>query len=653
MSLKKALAGGLALSGIALALAIAPFAYAASPGSFYAFGDSLVDNGNIPRLTGIPYPPSPPYYEYHFSNGPVWAEYLPGLTGLDFQPSNDYGVGGAFTGPLTIDGQTFNNISNVEGFPAPLPSFLQEIQSFASKGGHFTSRDVVGVWVGANNYFVAAGQILADPAQYKQIIIGAVTTAITQTSEGIVQLAQLGARQIIVQSLPPLGATPEFNANPLESFVADQISTAHDAALERAIATIHQKIGTNIILINQSLLFKELLVNPGAFGITNVTDACRLTAACLGQPLSVQNQYLFWGNVHPTTHTHLLVAEYSASALNNLDSLAAPARLLASGAEAFSASISARMDALRNGASGISVNLPSAPMLADAAEGDTGPMGPMPDHRLSVYVTGGYDYGSRSNAPGNLGFSDNIGTVTAGADYRFNPHIAAGLAFGYGTDNATVNGGANVQAHAYQFAAYAMAQSRHLFLDGQVDYGIAQVTQFSAPGVLVPMTAAPGGHTDSVVVNGGYLIRRGALAFGPIVGLDATQANVNAYTQQGDPALVMAVQTQSLSRTIASFGLGVSASAHIGALDLRPHGSIEGQAELDGTRGSFASVFTDEPLVGLTTNFPNQATRWGVADIGATATIFGQLAASVDLATTFARSDGNQRMVTAGMRYRF
>ncbi len=653
MSFKKVLLGGLALSGIVLGLVPTPAAHAGSPGSFYAFGDSLVDNGNIPRLTGIPYPPSPPYYQYHFSNGPVWAEYLPGLTGLNFQPSNDYGVGGAFTGPLMINGQTFNNISNTEGFPAPLPSFLQEIQNFASKGGHFTSSDVVGVWVGANNYFVAAGQIVADPAQYKQIITGAVTTAITQTSEGIVQLAQLGAKQIIVQSLPPLGATPAFTGNPLESFVADQISTAHDAALEQAMATIHQKIGTNIILINQSLLFNELLANPGAYGITNTTDACRLTTACLGQSLSVQNQYLFWGHVHPTTHTHLLVAEYSASALNDLESLAVPARLLASGAEAFSASVSARMDALRNGASGISVNLPSAPMLADAAEGDTGPMGPMPDHRLSVYVTGGYDYGSRSNAPGNLGFSDNIGTVTGGADYRFNPHIAAGFAFGYGTESAAVNGGANVQAHAYQFAVYAMAQSRHLFLDGQIDYGIAQVTQFSTLGVLAPITAAPGGHTNSIVVNGGYLIHRGALTFGPIVGFDATQANVNAYTQQGDPALTMAVQKQSLSRAIASFGLGASAEAHVGALNLQPHGSIEGQAELDGTRGSFASVFTDEPLVGLTTNFPNQATKWGVADIGVTATISGQLAATVDLATTFARSDGNQRMVTAGMRYKF
>ena len=124
----------------------------AHAGNFYAFGDSLVDNGNIPKLTGIDYPP-PPYYQNRFSNGPVWAEYFPGLTGLGFTASNDYGVGGAFAGPLTIDGTTYNNLENLPvslgGAAAfanvPLPSFLEEVQSFASTGTHFGSSDVVGV----------------------------------------------------------------------------------------------------------------------------------------------------------------------------------------------------------------------------------------------------------------------------------------------------------------------------------------------------------------------------------------------------------------------------------------------------------------------------------------------------------------------------
>jgi outer membrane lipase/esterase len=84
----------------------------AHAGNLYVFGDSLVDNGNIPKLSGVDYPP-PPYYQNRFSNGPVWPEYFPGLTGLGFTASNDYGVGGAFAGPLNIGGTTYDNLENL------------------------------------------------------------------------------------------------------------------------------------------------------------------------------------------------------------------------------------------------------------------------------------------------------------------------------------------------------------------------------------------------------------------------------------------------------------------------------------------------------------------------------------------------------------
>src|SRR5271157_6028524 len=39
-----------------------------------AFGDSLSDTGNT--YLAIGYPPSPPYYQGHYCNGPIWLEYL-------------------------------------------------------------------------------------------------------------------------------------------------------------------------------------------------------------------------------------------------------------------------------------------------------------------------------------------------------------------------------------------------------------------------------------------------------------------------------------------------------------------------------------------------------------------------------------------------
>ena len=39
-----------------------------------SFGDSLSDVGNTYLAGGVP--PSPPYYDGHYSNGPIWLEYL-------------------------------------------------------------------------------------------------------------------------------------------------------------------------------------------------------------------------------------------------------------------------------------------------------------------------------------------------------------------------------------------------------------------------------------------------------------------------------------------------------------------------------------------------------------------------------------------------
>ena len=635
-------------------IGLAP-ARAQAPGSLYVFGDSLSDNGNIPRLTGVPYP-GPPYVGFRFSNGPVWAEYLPGLTGLNFKPSNDYAVGGAFAGPLVVNGVTYNNLVNFPSTLLPgLPNELQEIQGFAASGGHFSPSDVVGIWIGGNNYFATETLVGADPANAQQIVSQNVSTVLAQTGQAIGQVAALGARQVVLQNLVPFGNVPTVNGTPQLVALGDQIIAAHNAGLATLAGQLHASLGINILLINQQQIFSEISANPAAYGFTNVTDACFASAssACAYAPASVQNQYLWW-NVHPTTHGHQVIAEYVASALNGFQSLSVPARLLDAGAAAFAQTIGARMDALRHGAGGLTVDLAGGPMLADTAAGDTGPMEmPGNGHALSVFVAGGYGFGARAAAPGSLGFHDQIGTVTAGADYRFTRHLAAGLAFGYARESAMVNGGERLDADAYQFAAYLAAHSRHLYLDAQLDYGLDRFGRISRPGVLAPITASPRGHTLGATIQAGYVLHRGVVAFGPTVGLDATEAHVDPYTEQGDPALTMSVGGQDFGRVLFGAGLAASARVRLGGVAIRPHGSIGMQASIAGAPGQFASVFTDEPLVGLTTTYPQLSTMWGVADAGVTARLAGRLSATVDLATTFARRAGEQRMVSAGLRWRF
>ncbi|OYV38504.1 MAG: hypothetical protein B7Z81_04530, partial [Acidocella sp. 20-61-6] len=165
-----------------------------------------------------------------------------------------------------------------------MPSFDEEVTNFAAAGGHFGAGDVVGVWVGANNYFVAAKALATATSQAAAtaIITAAVTQDITQIQTGVAGLISLGAKTLIVQDLPLLGFTPNFNTAPLPTIQAvDGISIAHDQGLSFAMGALHSATGANIIVVNEQQLFNEVLANPAAYGITNTTTACVTVTACL------------------------------------------------------------------------------------------------------------------------------------------------------------------------------------------------------------------------------------------------------------------------------------------------------------------------------------------------------------------------------------
>ena len=50
------------------------YAQAPRPDNIIVFGDSLSDTGNAFEATGHGEPPSTPYFDGRFSNGPVWVQ---------------------------------------------------------------------------------------------------------------------------------------------------------------------------------------------------------------------------------------------------------------------------------------------------------------------------------------------------------------------------------------------------------------------------------------------------------------------------------------------------------------------------------------------------------------------------------------------------
>lgn len=664
---------------------LSTFRYAKAFGGWYVFGDSLSDNGNIPKLTGYPLPPAP-YFGNRFSNGPVWAEDFPVMSNFSFIPSNDFAVGGAFTGPLSAEGLNsqpgiFNNLENTYWssfasqnlFVNPqLPSFLTEIQNFAASGGRFKPNDLVGVWVGANNFFVTASQAEAlqesitssnpqyalasgispallnqmitvyqqtnDPAKAMSVLIGnAVQTAISQESQGIALLSLLGAKQMVVLTLPPINATPSAISQGTQAQALAQAYTqAYNIYLQQALSSIHNQTGLNIITLNGEVLFNELVSNPAAYGIVNTTNE-GMVAYLNGDPN--YSHYLFWDGVHPTAYVHSIIAQYVSSAVKNFYSLTAPVRLIEANADAFSSLIDNRISSFV-----LSQDNPNAANISNNS--NTGP---------NFYIAGSYNSGWRDDSDSTIGFNYNISTFALGGDYFVSPNLLLGASIGYGNNYASLNDSAGtLEANVYQLALYGLYKLSNFFVNAQLDYGLADFTKIAHPGVISNISnSSVKGNYLNFNANAGYVFKVNNFSFIPNIGISATNSSVHSYDLSGDSALNMSVSKQDLSRLIGSIGLKAQYEANFGSLKLIPSASIKMVSKLNGNGGEFDSYFNDEPAVALTSQYPDYSRNWGVAKIGLDALMSNRLSANINYSSTFDKKYSGDHSIWAQVGYKF
>jgi outer membrane lipase/esterase len=176
-----------------------------------AFGDSLSDNGNLFKNTGQP--PSPPYYNGRFSNGPTWIELLsnPAKSTNPGSSMNSFWKTPVFSAPYD-NGGTSDNVNaaiggaqTVGGFP---PSVQTQINTFHASGGVFGPNDLASIQGGPNDFFnFFYGPPLPPPPTQAQITSFAIQTGTNEASNVALAIGY-GAKTILVSNMPNLGAIP-------------------------------------------------------------------------------------------------------------------------------------------------------------------------------------------------------------------------------------------------------------------------------------------------------------------------------------------------------------------------------------------------------------------------------------------------------------
>jgi outer membrane lipase/esterase len=259
------------------------------------FGDSLSDVGNVSIASGGV--PLPPYYPGHFSNGPIWIETFAAGLGLPIGPSlaggKDFAFGGAVTGPAL--GSTFPTLTQQEGLYS------------TAVGGVADPNALYVVWGGGND--VRLGGAPVNTLN--------MTPSVNNIANIITALAGIGAKNFLVPNLPNVGLTPDAVAGgPAQVAAAAFMSSSFNSQLAAALPGLATGLNVNITPLDVFGFLNGVIANPGAYGLTNVTQACWTGTTGVGgapPPCGNPNQYLFWDGIHPTSVAHAALGNYALS----------------------------------------------------------------------------------------------------------------------------------------------------------------------------------------------------------------------------------------------------------------------------------------------------------------------------------------------------
>ncbi len=274
--------------------------FAADYGNFYIFGDSLSDAGNTVNNDALD-------DDGRFSNGRVWNEYLADMLGMSVPTKSSLHS----TGDTAAAGHTnFSYGGAVTGDQLPsfmFPNVTRQINDptigFARYGTDFASNDLVAIWAGANNF------ILNDSLTDQELCKQAATQAASQMSGHVNSLIDMGAKNILVFNLPDIGTAPKYVTAPEGKDNATLFTNTFNAQYSADLTKIQvASPQVTITSIDVFSMFNDILADPASYNLT-VTQTSLLADYASDTTID-QGQYLFHDDVHPTTATHQLLANF-------------------------------------------------------------------------------------------------------------------------------------------------------------------------------------------------------------------------------------------------------------------------------------------------------------------------------------------------------
>ncbi|MDP3186990.1 autotransporter domain-containing protein [Limnobacter sp.] len=308
----------------------------------FVLGDSLSDGGTYTGTAtqgllgaGVPAGAIPDRMKFT-TNSPtaqIWANIVAGKLGIPLDVDVINGVSTTINGGnYAQGGSRVSNPMGIANNPAigitTIP-VTQQVDRLLADTPTFNRNDLIALWAGSNDGFiqfatVAAGAITPSTALAEMSI--AATALLTQ----IDRLKAAGAQNIVVVTVPNLGATPQaqiiedgsVSGTPAPGSIA--LLNALSASFNNTLASAAASKGA--VIVDSNRLLNAVIANPARYGFTSATPlqpACgdngsndpntffnsSLTCIQGVNAAADSEQRIFADGVHPTAAAQRLFGE--------------------------------------------------------------------------------------------------------------------------------------------------------------------------------------------------------------------------------------------------------------------------------------------------------------------------------------------------------
>ncbi len=334
-------------------------------GDFFEHDFAPVLASLLASVREVPIIPDEPYWQWHFSNGPVWNEYLAPMMGIDTTNSETYtnqAFGGSWAASYDYKLTVWNlirhpllSIKNLIAGKLIPPSLGITVQTYLLNQKKLDKQTVFFLLSGGNDYLnllnfvskpndVLSKNFIPD----LQFIDGYVLNVIDSIHAAYLRLVEKGGENFVIMGLPLIGDVPMFSANIAERNVINLATQMHNKKLRLAVEQWQKENkSSSLLYIDLEEFLDEAKKNPKAFDLTNTVDACIDIKLPMLMPAPLFNQnvvlkhslltmlkgknqipktaahhacehpehYMYWDEIHPTTQMHKLLARTICDAL--------------------------------------------------------------------------------------------------------------------------------------------------------------------------------------------------------------------------------------------------------------------------------------------------------------------------------------------------